>query len=315
MWSTSSACVTPARLGLSSWCAKRPLSPRPHVLSARQDFALILPCIRPGQQKQRCTRVQITQMKFRLSEGDGECFYYVGVEDGGYPRGLCANDLRLSLNNLDYMAQSLKATATIAELPRGAHGRAYALVHVRRNTVAQVHYVELRVAGAAASPVPLPPAASCSTPGVLRQAALRAVGGSVDSGKSTLVGVLTHGLDGAPSLDDGAGRARTSVFRHKHEVQTGHTSSISQAMVGYDADGAVLNYVGVNRLTAAEISAAAGKLLHFLDLCGHPRYLKTALYGAPPALAAVGARRKVRGIREASSHALIGTHPCFVRAT
>jgi GTPase len=69
------------------------------------------------------------------------------------------------------------------------------------------------------------------------------------------------------------------VFRHKHEIQTGHTSSISQALVGYDVEGSVLNYHGVNQLTSAEISAAAGKILHFLDLCGHERYLKTALYG------------------------------------
>jgi hypothetical protein len=86
-------------------------------------------------------------MKYRLSEGFGECFYYVGIEDGGYPRGLEANDLRLSLNNLNYMAQSLKATATIAKLLHGAHGRAYALAHVRRNCVEEMHYVELRVAG------------------------------------------------------------------------------------------------------------------------------------------------------------------------
>jgi GTPase len=92
--------------------------------------------------------VQITQMKYRLSEGSGECFYYVGVEDGGYPRGLEENDLRLSLNNLNYMASSLKATAIIARLFLGAHRRFCALVQVRRNCVEDVNYVELRVAGA-----------------------------------------------------------------------------------------------------------------------------------------------------------------------
>ena len=115
-----------------------------------------------------------------------------------------------------------------------------------------------------------------------------AVGGSVDSGKSTLIAVLSHGADSAPILDDGAGRARTRVFRHKHEVQTGHTSSISQALLGYDADGRVLNYTGTHGLTAVEISAAADKVLHFIDLGGHARFLKTALYGvAPPTLAVV----------------------------
>ena len=109
-----------------------------------------------------------------------------------------------------------------------------------------------------------------------------AVGGSVNTGKSTLVAVLTHGVGGMPVLDGGCGKARTSVFRHKHEVQTGHTSSISQAMLGYNAEGDVLNYLGVSRLTAVEIGAAAGKMLHFIDLGGNTRYVKTALYGVLP---------------------------------
>lgn len=92
--------------------------------------------------------LQITQMKYRISEGQGECFYYVGVEDGGYPRGLSDNDLRLSLNNLNYMASALKATATIARLFQGALGRSCALVQVLRNCVEDVHYLEMRVAGA-----------------------------------------------------------------------------------------------------------------------------------------------------------------------
>jgi hypothetical protein len=101
----------------------------------------------PSDAFTRVVLLQITQMKFRLSEGGGECFYYVGVEDAGYPRGLTDNDLRLSLNNLNYMASALKATATIARLFQGAAGRCCALVHVRRNCVEDVHYLEMRVAG------------------------------------------------------------------------------------------------------------------------------------------------------------------------
>jgi GTPase len=50
----------------------------------------------------------------------------------------------------------------------------------------------------------------------------------MDSGKSTLVAVLTNGSDGAPLLDNGRGSARMAVFRHKHEIESGRTSSISQ---------------------------------------------------------------------------------------
>ena len=63
------------------------------------------------------------------------------------------------------------------------------------------------------------------------------VAGSVDAGKSSLVGVLTHGSDGRPLLDNGCGSARMNVFQHKHEIETGRTSSLSQQMLGYDEEG------------------------------------------------------------------------------
>ncbi|KAK7210671.1 hypothetical protein V2G26_017849 [Clonostachys chloroleuca] len=47
-----------------------------------------------------------------------------------------------------------------------------------------------------------------------------AVVGNVDAGKSSLLGVLVKG-----DLDDGRGKARVNLFRHKHEIETGRTSS------------------------------------------------------------------------------------------
>jgi hypothetical protein len=52
-----------------------------------------------------------------------------------------------------------------------------------------------------------------------------AVVGNVDAGKSTLVGVLTGPV---AFLDDGRGLARSRVLRHKHEAETGRTSSIAE---------------------------------------------------------------------------------------
>lgn len=48
-----------------------------------------------------------------------------------------------------------------------------------------------------------------------------AVVGNVDSGKSTTLGVLSRG-----ALDDGRGKARVGLFRHKHELESGRTSSV-----------------------------------------------------------------------------------------
>ena len=79
-----------------------------------------------------------------------------------------------------------------------------------------------------------------------------AVAGSVDSGKSTFVGVLTTG-----KLDNGDGSARVCVARHQHELQTNKTSSIASKSV-----------ILKNK-----------KAVTLIDLCGHDKYLKTTAYG------------------------------------
>ena len=53
--------------------------------------------------------------------------------------------------------------------------------------------------------------------------------GNVDSGKSTLVGVLAKGV-----LDDGRGLARAHVLLHPHEHEKGQTSAVAQQLLGYD---------------------------------------------------------------------------------
>ncbi len=78
-----------------------------------------------------------------------------------------------------------------------------------------------------------------------------AVAGSVDSGKSSFIGVLTSN-----SLDDGKGSARSTVARHPHEVSLGKTSDISTRTINFDGNNFTL-----------------------VDLCGHEKYLKTTLYG------------------------------------
>ena len=61
-----------------------------------------------------------------------------------------------------------------------------------------------------------------------------AVLGSMEAGKSTLLGVLTQG-----ELDNGRGKARLNLFRHLHEIQSGRTSSISHEIMGLTSAGEV----------------------------------------------------------------------------
>ncbi|KAL9711862.1 hypothetical protein Ac2012v2_004935 [Leucoagaricus gongylophorus] len=110
-----------------------------------------------------------------------------------------------------------------------------------------------------------------------------AVVGNVDSGKSTTLGVLTRG-----TLDDGRGKARVALFRHKHEMETGRTSSVGMEILGFGHSGEPIlsqtigtdeNAVRHEKLGWEEISLQAAKIVSFIDLAGHERYLKTTLYG------------------------------------
>ncbi|SPO48349.1 probable GTP-binding protein 1 [Moesziomyces antarcticus] len=107
-----------------------------------------------------------------------------------------------------------------------------------------------------------------------------AVIGNVDAGKSTMLGVLTKG-----GLDDGRGKARVNLFRHKHEVESGRTSSVGMEIMGFDSKGKpVHNAAGPGqeagrKMSWEEVCAKSSKVISFIDLAGHERYLKTTVFG------------------------------------
>ena len=47
-----------------------------------------------------------------------------------------------------------------------------------------------------------------------------------------MLGVLVKG-----GLDDGRGKARVNLFRHKHEIESGRTSSVGLEIMGFDTMG------------------------------------------------------------------------------
>jgi hypothetical protein len=133
-----------------------------------------------------------------------------------------------------------------------------------------------------------------------------AVVGNVDAGKSTLVGVLTGPVS---FLDDGRGLARSRVLRHKvrardyrpsfsasptewekrltprtvrptarfsqHEAETGRTSSIAEDQhMRLNTKGASL--ATERHQKAPADSAETAKVVSFIDLAGHERYLRTS---------------------------------------
>ncbi|XP_015984082.1 GTP-binding protein 2 isoform X1 [Rousettus aegyptiacus] len=189
----------------------------------------------------------VTQMKWRLQEGRGEAVYQIGVEDNGLLVGLAEEEMRASLKTLHRMAEKVGADITVirerevdydSDMPRKITE-----VLVRKVPDNQ-QFLDLRVA----------------------------VLGNVDSGKSTLLGVLTQG-----ELDNGRGRARLNLFRHLHEIQSGRTSSISFEILGFNSKGEVVNYS--DSRTAEEICESSSKMITFIDLAGHHKYLHTTIFG------------------------------------
>jgi GTPase len=96
--------------------------------------------------------------------------------------------------------------------------------------------------------------------------------GSVDAGKSSLIGVLTQG-----ELDNGRGRARLQMFRHYHEIKSGRTSCVSHELLGFDEMGNVINYKHNEMMTTDQITELSSKLISFMDLAGHRRYMRTTI--------------------------------------
>ena len=168
------------------------------------------------------------------------CLYELGVLDNGYPEGLTDGEMAETLGTVRDMARELGAEVRVVKTAKGKRGTV-AEVEVREGSRSSV--VDVRVA----------------------------VIGNEQSGKSTLVGVLCSGR-----MDNGRGSARMNVFRHRHEVESGHTSSLSSQLLGFDEAGRVINMAGSSPSPSSfsshswsGITDRASKVITFSDLVGH----------------------------------------------
>ena len=91
------------------------------------------------------------------------------------------------------------------------------------------------------------------------------------------MGVLTKGI-----FDDGRGAARERVFNYKHEKENGRTSSVAQEIMGFDKNLVQVlpeRYIANKNRYWKEVIEKSSKIVTFLDLCGHEKYLKTTIFG------------------------------------
>uniref|UniRef100_A0A8C8EK14 GTP-binding protein 1 n=1 Tax=Oncorhynchus tshawytscha TaxID=74940 RepID=A0A8C8EK14_ONCTS len=188
----------------------------------------------------------LRQLRERMDEGCGETIYVVGVGSDGGDYGLDEGDMEASVATVQSLCEQIEADMILLRERSDAGGKVRDYLIRRR--VGEEDFLEVRVA----------------------------VVGNVDAGKSTLLGVLTHG-----ELDNGRGFARQKLFRHKHEMESGRTSSVGNDILGFDQEGHVVNKPDNHggSLDWTKICERSSKVITFIDLAGHEKYLKTTVFG------------------------------------
>ncbi|VDM78099.1 unnamed protein product [Strongylus vulgaris] len=177
----------------------------------------------------------VIHLRKMLLEGEGETVVEIGVpiEQGGKASGIPTKDLETAVANHVKALASIPAIGT--KIETRTNGDKSTEVWIVRDPPLSDDFIEVRVA----------------------------VVGNVDAGKSTLLGVLTHSV-----LDDGRGLARTKLFRHKHEFESGRTSSVGNDILGFDVHGNVVNKPDKhnNNLDWVQISRDCSKVTK-IDMC------------------------------------------------
>ncbi|XP_056111141.1 GTP-binding protein 1 isoform X1 [Rhinichthys klamathensis goyatoka] len=207
------------------------------------DFSSKLALVSPnGEQYDLLLR----QLRERMDEGCGETIYVLGVGSDGGDYGLNESDMQASVATVRSMCEQIEADLILLRERTEAGGQVRD--YLIRRQVGEADFLEVRVA----------------------------VVGNVDAGKSTLLGVLTHG-----ELDNGRGFARQKLFRHKHEMESGRTSSVGNDILGFDQEGQVVNKPDSHggSLDWTKICEKSSKVITFIDLAGHEKYLKTTVFG------------------------------------
>ena len=185
-----------------------------------------------------------TQMRYRCIEGGGECIYNLGVEDNGNIVGITEDEYLETIKNINLIASKNNYSVSILTIIDVKDNKKIYEVLIRE--INENKYIDIKVA----------------------------VAGNVDSSKTTTVGCLTTGKN-----DNGRGFTRSFIFNYVHELKTGRTSSITHQILGFDYEGKVVNYQGINKLSWTEIIQRSAKVISFFDLAGHEKYLKTTILG------------------------------------
>jgi GTPase len=156
-----------------------------------------------------------SQLKWRLQEGNGQAIYQIGVADCGEKIGL--NQKGIILANASEMSDSIKTLINMTKrINAQAHTiktrevrKGFLISEVQIRKLENTKFTEIRVA----------------------------ILGGADAGKSTLISMLCFN-----EKDDGKGKARLNLLRHRHEIESGRSSSLARQIIGFSATGNMINY-------------------------------------------------------------------------
>lgn len=213
-----------------------------------------------GQNAQQFYSMIEADIKYRINLTQGETMYTIGGETWNSILNNAIDKAEVQTSTIDNHTQMLQKIAesmelTFQELRRNEDKQTVDIM--LRKVIGEKEFIEVRVA----------------------------VIGNVDAGKSTVLGVLTHA-----ELDNGRGYARQKLFRHRHELESGRTSAVGSEILGFDNTGKVVNKASHTTASHPLSSTAlnqiwqkvctnSSKIITFVDLAGHEKYLKTTVFG------------------------------------
>jgi len=236
-----------------------------------------------------------SQLTWRLNEDCGQAIYEIGLTDDGFPLGITEEEMKQSLDSLQEVV-SIQGNSVICAVDQHpvthwADSEEELLLNLIITRTKEMRDPEANVKTKWRF---VNDARERGAPSFTRYVAeiiIRkdvgsywetrcGIAGNVDCGKSTLLGVLTSG-----KYDNGRGSARMTVMNHRHEINTGRTSSVSQEIIGFSNDGSLINaeIAQQNHISGkipwADILKRSNKVITFFDLAGHLKYLSQTLRG------------------------------------
>ena len=131
-----------------------------------------------------------TQLKWRLSEGNGEAFYYIGIYDNGKIANISNGIFEETIKNIKNICNEVNASIRNIETIIENNKKWYKIL-IKSNIEKILDYRIMFI-------------------------------GPTQVGKSTLISNIINN-----EIDNGKGKTRKLIFNHKHEILSGITSSIT----------------------------------------------------------------------------------------